>query len=108
MLMKITNTRFFNMLNRSQIHTLLMLRNRGLKNPKDTTYSIFSQLPVELVREISEFGRDDTEFNKALHHAASAQKEDIAIVVEMVKANPSLLLQTGNVVTRGGVDKRYT
>ena len=67
------------------------------------TSNCLFKLPPDLIREISQFGRDDTEFNKALHHAASSQEEDIDIVVEKVKANPSLLLQTGNVVTRAGI-----
>lgn len=87
------------MLNREQ--RLMLFKARRTPN------CLFSTLPVELIREISTFGRDDTEFNKALRHAASAQKEDIAKVVEMVKANPGLLLQTGKVVTRSGVDAGY-
>lgn len=89
------------MLNREQVYTLVIARE--LEGKIGAQRNLFFQLPIDVIREISTFGRDDTEFNKAIRHAASAQKEDIAIVVEMVKENPSLLLQAGNVLTRGGV-----
>ena len=88
------------MLNREQ--RLMLFKARR------TTNCLFSNLPVELIREIGLFGCDDTAFNKALRHAALGTDGDLAIVVEMVKANPRLLLQTGHVVTRGGVGVRYT
>lgn len=87
------------MLNRSQIYTLLMLRNRG--------DNIFSTLPVELIREISEFGQNpESSIAKALYHAAYAQEHDIKILTNMLDRNPRLLLGAGNVITPGGLEVR--
>lgn len=44
-----------------------------------------------------------TNIEKALHHAAFARKEDIEIVLKMVKDNPCLMLEAGNVLTPGGL-----
>jgi hypothetical protein len=86
------------MLRQSQVNTLLMLR----KNEK----SSLSKFPEELIREISQFGRDDTEFNKALKHAAYGQLDDLE---KMLDINPALVLLAGNVTTPGGLQvKNYT
>ena len=87
------------MLTREQIYTMLMLRKR-----ED---NIFSVLPDELICHISDFGQDSkSDITKALRHAAYARKDDIAKVVEMVKANPRIPFEAGNVVTPGGLDLR--
>jgi hypothetical protein len=84
---------------REQVYTMFILRNR-----ED---NLFSVLPDELIYNISDFGQDpNSEINIALRLAASGLEKDIATLVEMVKANPRLLLQAGNVVNRGGFDAR--
>lgn len=66
---------------------------------------LFSQLPPEIIREISTFGRDDTEFNKALNHAAYGQLDDVKKILEK---NPALVLLAGNVTTPGGLQVKNT
>lgn len=84
------------MLTREQLYTMLLLRNR-----ED---NIFSVLPDELINHIGNINNHpDSEINVALRLAASAMEEDMVELVKMVTANPRLLLQAGNVVTRGGV-----
>ncbi len=41
-----------------------------------------------------------------MRHAAYAKKEDVAALLGMLKADPSLLLQAGNVITPGGDEIR--
>jgi hypothetical protein len=41
-----------------------------------------------------------------LHHAAYARKEDVTILIDMLQANPRLLLQRGDVITPGGDEIR--
>lgn len=84
------------MLTREQVYIMFMLRNRA--------NNIFSVLPDELIYYISDMNDNpDSDINVALRLAASAVEEDIVKLIEMVKKNPRLLLQTGNVMTRGGV-----
>ena len=84
------------MLTREQLYTMLILRNR-----ED---NIFSVLPTELIDHIGNINNHpDSEINVALRLAASGIEEDMVELVKMVTANPRLLLQAGNVVTRGGV-----
>lgn len=84
------------MLTREQVYTMLMLRNRE--------GNILSGMPDELTCYISDFGQDpNSEFAHALRLAASGVEKDMVKLVAMIKANPSLLLQAGNVMTRGGV-----
>jgi hypothetical protein len=84
------------MLTRDQIYTMLMLRNRE--------GNVFSVLPNELICHISNMNDgSDSDINVALRLAASGIEEDMLKLVEMVATNPRLLLQAGNVVTRGGV-----
>jgi hypothetical protein len=84
------------MLTREQVYTMLILRNRA--------DNIFSFLPNDLIRHISDINPNPNgDINIALRHAAFGTKEDIAIVVEMIKKNPRLLLQAGHVRTRGGI-----
>lgn len=84
------------MLTREQVYTLLMLRNRE--------GNILSGLPDELICHISDFGQGpNSKIARALRLAASGVEEDMVKLVAMVKANPRLLLQAGNVMTRGGV-----
>ena len=81
------------MLNRSQIYTLLILRNR-----EDT---IFSQLPIELIREISEFGQNpNSEFATTLKHVARGELEEAKAMLDQ---NPRFVLQSGTVMTRAGL-----
>jgi hypothetical protein len=44
-----------------------------------------------------------TDIERALHHAAFARKEDIELVLQMVKENPCLMHKAGNVLTPGGL-----
>src|ERR1700722_19776554 len=87
------------MLSTNQINALLALHKRG-----DT---LFSTLPTELIKEISAFGQNpNSDIAKALHYAAYARKEDVIQLLAMLEANPSLLLQAGNVTTPGGDEIR--
>ena len=43
---------------------------------------------------------------KALHYAAYARKEEVKALLDIVKINPELLLQRGNVITPGGLEVR--
>ena len=62
-------------------------------------------VPLDVIRYISDFGQDpNNEIHVALRLAASGLQADIDLLVEMVRANPRLLLQAGNVRTRGGVE----
>ena len=81
------------MLNRSQIHTMLMLRNR-----ED---NIFGKLPIELIREISEFGQNpNSEFATTLKHVARGELEEAKAMLDQ---NPRFVLQSGTVMTRAGL-----
>lgn len=90
------------MLSREEVYTIIKLRNRN-----DT---IFSKLPLEIIREISDFGQNpNSDIAKALHHAAYARQEDVKALLAMLDKNPSLLLQASNVTTPGGDEwKRVT
>ena len=86
------------MLNRRQIHTLLLIRNRE--------GNMLSQIPPEIVREISEFGQDPNgDAATLLHHVAYGEEEKAE---KMLKANPELLLQqVSHVVTPSGLTIKY-
>jgi hypothetical protein len=90
------------MLSREQIYTMLMLRKRE--------GNVFSKVPPEIAKKISLntfiFPDDPDSISKALHHAAYAQQEDVEALLAMLDANPSLLLQAGNVITPGGDELR--
>jgi hypothetical protein len=87
------------MITREQIYTMLMMNKR-----RDT---LFSALPIEIIKEIGEYGQDpNSEIAKALTHAAYARKEDVDALKKMLDANPSLLLLAGNVQTPGGDEIR--
>ena len=90
------------MISRDEIYTLLMLRNRQ--------GSIFSTLPMDVIREISAHSLNlNTDIEQALHHAAYARLEDVDALLSMLDKNPRLLLQRGDVQTPGGdVHKRIT
>jgi hypothetical protein len=86
------------MLTREQVYTMLLLRKRG---------DIFSghSNDINLIRIISDYGQDPSnDIHVALRLAASGLQHDIDRLVEMVKTDPRLLLQAGNVITRGGVE----
>ncbi len=85
------------MLTRPQANKFFELRN-------DRT-SFFSLQPFDVVNSICcDYNPDpDSEISIALRHAASSETLDMNKLVEMVKANPRLLLQAGDVKTRGGV-----
>ena len=86
------------MLSHAQVDKLFALRN-------DRT-SFFSLLPPDVADVISCVDYDtnpNSEIGIALRHAATCEKADRDVLVEMVKANPRLLLQAGDVKTRGGV-----
>ncbi|MFU7598281.1 hypothetical protein ACM9VS_05550 [Legionella pneumophila] len=87
------------MITREQIYTMLMMNNR-----RDT---LFSALPIELIKEISDYGQNpNSEIAIALNHAAYAQKEDVEALLALLDKNPRLLLQAGNVQTPGGDEVR--
>jgi hypothetical protein len=89
------------MLTRDQVYTMLLIRNRE--------NTIFSVLPNEVFGLILNMNNPpESDINIALRHAALATKEDIDTVIEMIKANPRLLLQASNVVTPGGVSVMRT
>jgi hypothetical protein len=90
------------MLSHSKLEQLYTLR-------RDTT-SFFSLLPLELIGEMAKLydPNPNSEINKALRHAALGTKADIDELVKMVDANPGLLLQAGDDVTRGGVEVSRT
>ena len=58
------------------------------------------------LKSLSETGRffyyELTPFERLMRPAASGEQKDIDVVLAMIKANPRLLLQRGDVVTRGG------
>jgi hypothetical protein len=82
-----------NMLNRSQIYTLLILRNRG--------NNIFSGLDNELICHISDFGQDENNSAATLLHQVAYGNEKN--VKAMLDANPRLVLAASNVVTPSGL-----
>lgn len=94
------------MLNRKQLHTLLLARKRE--------GNFFSNLPVELIREISEFGRDDKEFNTALHQVADGELEAIKAILDEASHKEDktklkeLLLLSGTAVTPAGLIVKHT
>ena len=87
------------MLSREHIHTLIQLRHcKG---------NFFSKLPGELIEEIIDVEPvSNSDIAKALHHAAFARQEDVDALLEMLEANPRLLLEAGNVITPGGDELR--
>ncbi len=84
------------MLSREQIYAMLMIRNR-----EDT---IFSEFPVDLIREISVWANSD--ISQALQYAAYARKEDVIALIKMLEDNPRLLCQAADVKTPGGDEIR--
>ena len=87
------------MITRDQIYTMLMLRNRE--------NTVFSNVPDELIQQISDYGQDpNSEIASALHHAAYARQEDVDALLGMLDENPGLLLLAGNVKTPGGNEIR--
>lgn len=93
------------MLTRDQVYILLMLRARG-----DNVFSSTSRpMDIDVIRYISEFGQDpENRFACALRLAASGIEESMVELVKMIETTPDLLLQAGNVVTRGGVSVTRT
>lgn len=84
------------MLTREQFYDLLTLRNR-----ED---NIFSVLPDELLCHISDVGQESDEVIKeALRLAADGTEKALNELTAMLDKNPQLLLQAGNVMTRGGL-----
>lgn len=87
------------MITRDQIYTMLKLRNRE--------NTVFSDLPDDLIREISDHGQaPNTGIATALKYAAYARKEDVKALLVLLDEDPSLLLQAGNVQTPGGDEVR--
>ena len=82
------------MITRDQLHAMVLIRKRE--------GNFLSALPKDWFNYM--INMDDgpkSEINIALRHAASGLKEDMAKLLEMLKANPRLLLQAGNVVVVG-------
>lgn len=81
-------------LTREQVYAMLLLRKRD---------NIFSVLPDELICYISDCDQDpNSEIAKALRLAVDGEEKALIELVAMLDKNPRLLLQAGNVVTRGG------
>ena len=74
-------------------HMLSFLTNGDLMNLSQTS---------RFFRDFTFAERQKREFNKLIEAAASGEQKDIDVVVAMIKANPLLLLERGDVVTRGG------
>lgn len=84
---------------REQTYAMLILNKH--------TNNFFSTFPPELIRDISTFDEGpNSDIGKALKYAAYARKEDVEALLEMLGNNPSLLLETGNVITPGGDEIR--
>ncbi len=82
---------------REQVYSLMMLRKRG--------DNIFACMPADVIRSISDTDQNpDNEIHVALRLAASGLQHDIDRLVAIVRENPRLLLQAGNIRTRGGVE----
>ncbi len=89
-------TRNTAMLSHEQIKTMFVLRNRE--------NSLFSTVPVELIKEISGWANSDV--GQALQYAAYARKEDVEALLKMLDENPTLLLQRADVKTPSGDEIR--
>lgn len=86
------------MLTREQVYTMLMLRKHN---------TIFSMLPGDVIRNISDCGQEpNSEIAIALRFAADGTEKALNDLTAMLKKNPRLLLQAGNVVTRCGLSVR--
>ncbi len=88
------------MLDREQSDALLMAYNRV----RDIDHPLGS-LPREVVMykmNITYNSDPDSEIAIALRLAADSQEKAIKTLVKMIKKNPSLLLQAGDVISRGG------
>ena len=90
------------MLTRDQVRTLIKLRNRG-DGPFATP---LHDLAIKFISDYDE--GPNSQINIALRHAVLGEQKDIDILVKMVEENPRLLLQAGNVMTRGGVSVTRT
>lgn len=87
------------MLTREQVYNLLIWRNRNREDHP------FSGWPTHVIQNISDCGQDsNNDISKALAHAAYARQEDVDALLGMLKDNPRLLLQAGNVKTPGGLN----
>lgn len=84
------------MLTRDQLYEMILIRNRE--------NSLLSALPNEVLQYIAATNNPLDKINEALRLAASSIEEDMVTLVAMINANPRLLLQAGNVMTRGGVE----
>lgn len=83
------------MITRDQMHHLLFLRERG--------DNIFSALPKEMLVEIYQANPSkNSDISKALDLAADAEQKAVDELLRMLDKDPSLVLQAGNVVNRGG------
>jgi hypothetical protein len=93
------------MLNRSQIETLIAIRNRPGSpfNPHGTTY----RLPIDVIKQIANVGFDpdsESDIAKLLHHIAYG---DLASAKIMLDANRSLIGKASHVQTPSGLIVRY-
>lgn len=60
------------------------------------------KLNLGILSQTCRFFHKLTLFNKLIRAAASGEQKDINVVVAMIKVHPGLLLERGDVVTRGG------
>lgn len=84
------------MLTKDQVYLMLIMRNRA--------NTVFSTLPLELIKHISDFGQNSNNYiNRTLELAASGEDYDLNVINCMVRGLPGILLMAGNVTTRGGI-----
>ncbi|STX27954.1 Uncharacterised protein [Legionella beliardensis] len=92
------------MLDKKQSITVLMIKNRRFEHNNPLGW-----LPQEICAHIINMGYDrdsNSDIGKALQHAAFARTEDVKALLTLLKENPSLLLQSGDVKTPGGDEVR--
>ena len=92
------------MLNRSQILTMIAIRNRegSVFNPKGKAY----KLPANIIEKISVIGFDpNSDAATLLHHIAYG---DLVAAKTMLDANPRLALEAGHVETPSGLKVMHT
>jgi len=83
------------MITRDQFYNLMALHQRG--------DNVFSTLPPEILVEIYKTkSSKNSDIFKALDFAADAEQDAVDNLLVMLDKDPSLVLQAGNVVTRGG------
>jgi hypothetical protein len=94
------------MLNRSQIYTMIAIRNRpgSVFNPKGREY----RLPIDVIQKIANVGFDadpNSDIAKLLHHIAYG---NLTKAKKMLHANPRLVLHSAHTETPSGLKVLHT